>query len=279
MTELSREVLLPNCRIRSDNVGGSGTVIYSAPNKDGDYSTYVLTNNHVVANSIKIDKKFSPLLKRDIKDVVYSTVETHFFEYLYESRHIGTQSINSDIVTYDKDEDLALLKLRLQREVPAVAKMYPRGKERELKLARPIITIGAALGEPPIMTTGRLAQFAREIENKEYWIGTAPIIYGNSGGAVYLEDTCELIGVPARIAVAGGIFSPDAITHLGFMIPITRIYDFLENQLFRFIYDSNFTEEGEAKERERKRKEEERKMAAREDTGQEQEEQEEQDPN
>jgi hypothetical protein len=32
MSELSRDVLLANCRIRSGNVGGSGTVIYSMVN-------------------------------------------------------------------------------------------------------------------------------------------------------------------------------------------------------------------------------------------------------
>lgn len=271
MTELSREVLLANTRIRSGQVGGSGTVVYSKKGETG-YSTYILTNHHVVDNSIKTEKRWSPLLKREIKKDIFSTVETHFFKYQYQSRYVGATAIQTDIMTYDKDEDLALLKLRDEDAPPSVARLYPRGEESRLRLGMYVNVLGAALGEPPIYTDGRLAQFGREIENKEYWISTAPTIYGNSGGACYLEETGELIGVPARIAVAGGVFSSDAITHLGFIIPITRVYQFLDDQLFRFIYDSNYTEENELRERERRQKEEERKMAAKEDTGQEEEE-------
>jgi len=268
MGELAREILLPNTRIRSGNVGGSGTVIYSKEGERG-FSTYVLTNHHVVENNVRVQKKWSPLLKRDIKMDILGTVEVHFFKYQYQSRAIGNISIDADIMTYDKDEDLALVKLRDEDKAPAVATLFPKGNEADLRLGRDVVAIGAGLGEPPVITVGKLSQFAREIENKEYWLSTAPTIFGNSGGAVYLEDTGEFIGVPARIPVIMIGFGGDAITHLSFIIPITRVYSFLENQLFRFIYDSKYTEKGEEKLREKKRKEEERRMASREDTGQE----------
>ena len=265
MSEIAREVLLANCRIRSGNVGGSGTVIYSKGEEE--YSTYVLTNHHVVENNIKVEKKWSPLLKRDIKVDIMGTVEVHFFKYQYSSRAIGNISIDADIMTYDKDEDIALIKLRDTDKVPAVAKMYPRGEETKLRLGRDVIAIGAGLGEPPIMTKGILSQFAREIENREFWISTAPTIFGNSGGAVYLEDTAEFIGIPARLAVIMSFFGGDAITHLSYLIPITRVYKFFEDQLFRFIYDEEFTEDGESKLREKRRKEEQRMMMTEEDRG------------
>ena len=178
-------------------------------------------------------------------------------------------SIDADIATYDPEEDLALLKLRDEDEAPAVATMYPKGEEPKLRIGTPVIAIGAALGENPIMTTGRLSQFAKEIDNREYWLQTAPTIFGNSGGAVYLEETSEFIGVPARLAVAMLGYSKDAITHLSYIVPITRVYKFLDDQLFRFIYDSNFTEEGEAKTRQKRRREDELKIAAREEKGEE----------
>ena len=268
MGELSREILLANTRIRSGNVGGSGTVIFSKEGGKG-YSSYVLTNHHVVENNIEVKKKWSPLLKRDIKMDVLGTVQVHFFKFLY-GRSIGGTTIDADIMTYDKDEDLAILKLRDPDPAPSVAKLYPKGKEDDLPLGTDVVTIGAGLGEPPVFTKGYLSQFGREIENKEFWIVTAPSIFGNSGGACYKEETSELIGVPARLAVTMSFMGADAITHLGYIVPITRVYNFLTDQLFRFIYDSSFTEEGEEKEREKRRKEEERKMAAREDTGQEQ---------
>ena len=259
MNEIPKEILLANCRIRAQKAGGSGTVLYSSEGGHG-FSTYVLTNCHVVDGSITVKKEWSPLLKRDIKRDFFSTVEVHFFKYQYSSRAIGAISIDADIVTYDKNEDLALLKLRDEDKAPSVVKLFPMGKEGDLRLGREVYVIGAALGESPIITNGRLSQFGREIENREYWISTAPIIYGNSGGACYLEDTGELIGVPARVAIAGTVFSANVVTHLGFIVPITRIYKFLEEQLFRFIYDSNFTEKGEKEEREKRRKQEEMKL-------------------
>lgn len=264
---LTRETLSTCTRIRSGNVGGSGTVIYSEQNKEGTYSTYVLTNEHVVDNNIKTEKEWSTLLKRDVKKDILGIVEVHFFQYKWEQRSIGATAIEADIMTYDKREDLALLKLRSEPRVESVARLYPKGKEKELRLGMSTMAIGAALGEPPVLTVGRLSQFGREIDNREYWLQTAPTIYGNSGGSVFLEETEDFIGVPSRLAVTISGFGSDAITHLSYIVPITRIYGFLDDQLFRFIYDSKFTEEGESEERERRRKEEELKIAAKEIKG------------
>jgi len=191
---------------------------------------------------------------------------------MHNSRAVGVTAIDADIMAYDPDQDLALLKLRDTDAAPAVAKLYPKGEEPKLRLGMPVMAIGAGMGEPPVLTVGRLSQFAREIDNKEYWLSTAPTIFGNSGGALYLEDTEQLIGVPARIAVAMLGFSPDAITHLSFAIPITRIYEFLDDQMFRFIYDTNFTERGEKEAREAKRKDEELRIAYKDTKGGEEEE-------
>ena len=264
---IKRETLLACTRVRSDNIGGSGTVIYSAKNKDGKFSTYILTNQHVVANNIKHETKFSPLLQHDVKTDVRGTVEVHFFRYRWEQRAVGSTSVEADIMAYDPDEDLALLKLRSDDTVDSVAKLYPKGQESKLPIGIQTIAIGAGLGEPPVLTQGYLSQFGREIDNREYWLQTAPTIYGNSGGAVFLVDTQEFIGVPSRISVVLAGLGLDAITHLSFIVPITRVYKFLEDQMFRFIYDPKFTEEGEEKARDEKRKEEERKVAQKESKG------------
>jgi len=246
--------------------------LYSAPNKDGDYSTYILTNEHVVDNNIKIEKRWNSVLKRDVRKEVLGTIEAHFFNYRWEQRAVGASAVEGDIVAWDKDEDLALVKLRSDEPAKAFVKLYPRGDERKLGIGTPTMAIGAGLGEPPVLTVGRLSQFGREIENREYWLQTAPTIFGNSGGAVFLEDTEEFIGVPARIAVVMLGFSADAVTHLSYMIPITRVYNFLDDQMFRFIFDSNYTEAGEETAREEKRKEEERKLEVKTEVGTEDEE-------
>lgn len=251
-----QKIALPCVRIRAKAAGGSGTVIYSA-----DESTYVLTNHHVVEKSIKIEKKWSGLLKSDRKVDVFEVVEAHLFDYQWESRAIGGTTIQADIVAYDKEEDLALLKLRSSRPIEHVADLYPRGEEKNLRVGMKVIAVGAGMGEPPVQTEGLLSQFGREIDRREYWLNSAPTIFGNSGGALFLKESLQFIGVPSRISVAMLGFSLDPITHLSYSIPITRIYNFLENQRFRFIYDENFTEEGEEESRRELREDEERKMA------------------
>lgn len=261
--ERHQKIALPCVRIRAGKAGGSGTILYSQEGEDGSYSTYVLTNHHVVDGCISIEEKWSTLLKANRKMDVFQTVDVHLFEYRWSSRAIGGTSVQADIVAYDKEEDLALVKLRTGQPASAVAQLYPRHKESELRVGMAVLCVGAGMGEAPVQTGGFLSQFGREIDRREFWLSSAPGIYGNSGGALFLADGYEMIGVPARIAVAMSGFSSDAITHLMFAIPMTRIYDFLEAQRFRFIYSAEYTEAGEVEERERLREEQERKLAAR----------------
>lgn len=256
-----QSIMLPCVRIRAKSAGGSGTVIYSETNEDDQYSTYILTNHHVVDKSISVKKEWSTLLKRERKMDYFEPVDAHFFEYKWESRNVGGSTKKCEIMAYDPNEDLALLKLKDTRQAPAVANMFPRGEEKNLRAGMPVVAVGAGLGAPPVQTGGILSQFGIDIDRKEFWLQTSPTIYGNSGGALFLRDTYELIGVPARIAVMLSGFSADAITHLSFAIPITRIYNFLEEQRFRFIYNDEFTEEGELELREEMRERAEKELA------------------
>lgn len=250
-----RELLLPVVRIRAEKSTGSGTVVYSKGTLNGrGQSTYVLTNCHVVSGLIQLRDEWNSLLQRNVKKDTLAVADIDFFEYAWDSRAVGAMTIQSDIVAYDKNEDLALLHLRSPREVLAVAKLYPCNKELDLRASMPVYCVGAGMGESPVITTGMLSQFGIEINNREFWMATAPAIFGNSGGALFLGDVNQLLGVPALLAVS---FFGQTVTHLMYAIPITRIYEFLEAQRFRFIYDTSFTEEGEAKEREKLRKQDE----------------------
>ena len=181
--------------------------------------------------------------------------DVDFYEYKWQSRGVGATTIQSEIVAYDREVDLALLHLRSGRKMDAVAMLYPKGEESQLRVTMETYCVGAGLGHYPVITKGMLSQFGIDIDNREFWCTTSPGIYGNSGGALFLDgDDYKQIGVPARIAVSWGV----PITHLMYAIPITRIYDFLSVQHYRFIFDSQFTEDGESKERERIREADER---------------------
>ena len=62
-------------------------------------------------------------------------------------------------------------------------------------------------------------------------------IFGNSGGGVYLADNGYFIGVPSRISAIQIGFGVDIITWMGFFTAPQRVYEFLEEQDLRFIFD------------------------------------------
>ena len=263
------EMLYTTVRVVGEQGTGTGTIIYSGPvpnmEDDGNgirYETYILTNHHVVAANIKLEKKWSTLLKREVKMDILSecTVEQFLFEYgSWEAGHTGYKA---DIMAYDSDMDMALLRVKSSRKFDNVAKMFPRGEyKKRLRMFQPLYAIGCALGRPPVVTHGHLSGFNDVIENYPYWLSTAPTIFGNSGGAVFLSDTMEYVGIPSRIGVTITGFSVNAITHLSYFIPIVSIYTFLEEQIFNFIYDSKITSEECARQRKAKRERDEKMMA------------------
>ena len=72
MAKASKEIIqkheqmfYPTVRVRTKKAGGSGTVVYSKKNK-GEVYTYVITNHHVIKDSVHLEKKWDPVLKRKV---------------------------------------------------------------------------------------------------------------------------------------------------------------------------------------------------------------------
>ncbi len=255
------QMLYPTVRVRCLGVGGSGTVVYSGKNKKGEYETYVVTNHHVIESGIVVKKVWDSKLGKDIKKDIRSTATVEFFKYNNYSRCIGNFGVESDIVAYDSEQDMALLRLRdKENSAKHVAKIYPKNKIRNIHVFDRVYAVGAALGHAPLQTPGEITHMDDEIENYKYWMSNAQTIYGNSGGAIYrFGDNYEYIGIPSRISVSLSGFSATPITHMGFFIPIDRIYDFLQKNCYDFIYDSTRTIEQCEKTRKRE-KDRERKL-------------------
>lgn len=265
--KLHKEILWPTVRIRAKDAWGSGTIVYSETDATGKYHTYVLTCHHVVEGNIKVEKKWDSTVGMEVKKEIKSPVETELFYYeppkLSHAKGIAG-SYRANIVAYDSDQDVALLELDRVKKIEDafLCWLFPRGRiDDEIHVFDDVYACGAAMAHEPIATKGTITFMDEIIDNHEYWMSTAQIIFGNSGGAVFRfsdeRDRYEFIGMPARIVVRMSGFSTDAITHMGYFVPITRIYNVLEKNHYEFIWDASKTYEkcGE----ERKKAEEEAK--------------------
>ena len=229
--------------MRTEKAGGSGLIVYSKPSPidQNIFETYVVTCHHVVEDAIQFVSKWSSIAQRNVTVEDRQPVFVEIFKYEKLSRCVGSISLNADIVAWDKNLDIAVLKIRCEDEFKHVAKLYPKSKEDDIKLGRPLVTCGCSLGHEPIFTLGNIVAKHDIIENKEYWMSTANSIFGNSGGAVFLADTYEYIGITARITTLQLGFGIDVVTWMGFLVPIPSIYRFFDDNFLMFIYDLAFT--------------------------------------
>ena len=239
------QMFYPTVRVRAKNAGGSGTVVYSK--KHGkDVHTYVVTNHHVVSDCIKIVKKWHPVKKRKVDTEILDTVYVEYFRYNNYSHCIGSFAVEADIVAYSEVEggqDWCLLRVRdTENTCDYVANLFPLDDIDSVHIFDSVHAVGASLGHPPIASEGIITYMDDEIDHYKYWMSSAQTIYGNSGGACYRYSAArkqyDWIGVPSRISVQPSGFSSDAITHMGYFIPIDRIYALLEENNYQFIYDS-----------------------------------------
>ncbi len=256
--DLHKEVLYTQVRVRCDAVGGSGTVIYSE--KVGNFfDTYILTCHHVVEGAVKVETKWDSVLKKDRKVEISVPVIVEFFNWgsVPHGQSPLTSGAQASIVAYDQDDDVAILYLKLALR-PAVAKTLPRESIEKMLVGRQVYAVGCALLNDPILTSGLLTHMGSIIDSRDYWMSSAAIIFGNSGGAMFteLDGAFYFLGIPSRISVTYG---GQAITHLGYFSPISRIYKFMEMQIFDFLVPGSKRTPADC-EKERKDKRERAKM-------------------
>jgi S1-C subfamily serine protease len=255
MAKASKEIIqkheqmfYPTVRVRTKKAGGSGTVVYSETYNKEVY-TYVITNHHVISDSVHLEKKWDPVLKRKVDKEILDTVYVEFFRFNNYSHTVGSFAVEADIVAYsevDGGQDWALLRVRdKENEADYVANMFPLDDIENIHIFDQSYAVGASLGHPPVASEGMITYMDDEIEHFKYWMSSAPTIFGNSGGAVYRYSAnrkqYEYIGIPSRISIQPMGFSADAITHMGYFIPIDRVYKLLDDNNYQFIYDSSIS--------------------------------------
>jgi hypothetical protein len=168
--------LYASCRVRSKKALGSATIISSFDHGDG-FETYALTNHHVVEDCIKISKEYDPVVGREVPKEFKAQVEVDFPRFNGD-RVVGFSTVLADIVTYDKHQDIALLKFRDAAEYPH-ANIIPEDKIKEIRFLQNIVVIGNPMGEKLVGTDGRICGMDIEIDNYDYWLGSAMTYFGN----------------------------------------------------------------------------------------------------
>jgi len=245
--------IYPVVRVTTGSGGGSGTVVYSKEIAPGKFSTYILTNHHVIADAINISEEWDSALAKNIPVERRSVVYVEQFKYRDISIPVGTMRIEADIKIYNKQGDMALLRLRYDESVGTVAKIPKVGEENRYRVLDEAVAVGCSLSFPPLPTVGKISRMDFLVDSLPYHMSSAQIIYGNSGGAMFQSDG-TLIGIPSLVAVTGWMGSVP-IPHMGLFIPIDRVYKWLGDEHYGFVYDPVLTEKVSLELREKEIKE------------------------
>lgn len=245
---LHERTLYPTIRVRTEKVQGSGTIIYSKartePDDEGElgFSTYALTNHHVIADLIRVEKKYDYREGKEITRDYRDLAQVEVFAYKNRSTITGRTTTEAEIVAYREKRDIALLRFRDNRVFDFAANLLPFEDAKNVHIYDKLVLVGCGLGQPPFPTTGMLTGKDVMIDYNAYWQTSAPSIFGNSGGSVFIARSLQMIGIPSRISVRGGFLMSDTITHIGYFCPPTEIHRFLRDEGYHFLIDPTHTE-------------------------------------
>ncbi|MBI4575439.1 MAG: trypsin-like peptidase domain-containing protein [Planctomycetes bacterium] len=222
---LERALIRPSVQVTSGRDVGSGTIIYS---RDGH--TYILTAFHVVAGERETPSEAASLAGEDVGSggAPRCTVR------VYDGETLGGSSFEAEMVRGSRDLDVALLILDSDRDFPDVARLAPRDSGDGVGVFTRVYAVGCPLGYAPLPSMGEVSSKTKELRGRNYWMINAPTIFGNSGGGIFLAETRELIGVLSRVSAYNN-FINIAVPHMGILVPIEPICEWLDKEGFAFL--------------------------------------------
>ena len=236
------EMLYPSVLVDLGDGTGSGTIIFSDKRaheswKEEKTWTLVLTNFHVIEKAINIEEVFDPKSAKNIQKETRRPVHVRLWDYNDYSTAVGTTGRVARIVAWDKDRDLALLRLEdKERKISNVAILWPEDVGGPY-LFQTTWEIGSGMGNPPYPTQGLLSGISgKDLKGRALYLSSSPIIFGNSGGALWAyskkRDRYEMIGVPSMVGAYGW---GTVIPHIAWSRPISEIRSFLRENDFGFV--------------------------------------------
>lgn len=205
---LSNQLLAPAVQLSGPDNVGSGTLVCSRVDSlTGEALNYVLTAWHVV------------------RDIVNGDLDTDISVRLYQD--FGEpRDLTATLVARNVRIDAALLRISSDEIFPYVAAVLPPAAEHCVAVWSPVYCVGCPLGNDPIPSSGTISSLDNKIHGANYWMINAPAYYGNSGGAVFLADSRELIGVFSKVYTSSG----NVVSHMGLMTPISSIHEWLAGE-------------------------------------------------
>lgn len=217
-TDLWRTLVGPIAQLAGEESVGSGILVRGVVAEGSDEPCdYVLTAWHVV---------------RDIQGSLYNRdMPVPVQVYVEEGR---TQERTAELLEFDADVDIALLRLTGGELVRDTARLPAPERLHELAIFDRVCAVGCPLGNDPIPTLGEIAATHHEVDGETYLMINAPTYVGNSGGGIFDAETRELLGVFSKVYTHGSL-RPTIVTHMGLVTPLTIVYEWLEAVGYGFL--------------------------------------------
>lgn len=225
---LYEDVIHPSVQVSGRSGVGGGVIIHSRGASKEDSETYVVTAFHVIQ---KVVRKEDGLEVRDPMEVRF-----------YKRDGTYDHAMQGELVVYDEKQDLALVRVAGTGLLPNVAKLASRETIAAVRVFTPVYAVGCPLGHDPLPSAGEISTLHKEVNGARFWMMNAPTIFGNSGGGIFHRETRELLGVSAMICTYDNQGSTP-VPHLGIMVSLETVYDWLDQELYQFVYDARFTSE------------------------------------
>lgn len=226
------EMLAPTVQIKPIYGIGSGVIIYSAK-RDEEWHTYILTNYHVISASIPPKKEEGEEKEEEVEQK--QNINIRWIENINIPEENILHTNDADIVMYDENADLALLRLQNHDNGPQYI-VFLQSSDTTLSIFDNVWTIGAGVGFSPFPTMGIVSNLNVQMNLKRYIQASPQIIYGNSGGGLFYRSTkhnrYEVVAIFVMVPTTP---AEGAITHMGLFIPTEVVREFLKKQGFDFI--------------------------------------------
>ena len=206
-------IVAPTVQLAGTSTVGSGVLMESTPNEDGEgHQTLMLTSWHVVRDIRADSLDANPPIPVEI--------------------HMGDGEVRQETATlidFDVKLDAALLVLDCTEPVQHGARLASREYLEGRKVFHRIYAVGCPLGNDPIPTAGEIADLRHDIDGRDYWMISAPTYIGNSGGGIYDTGSRRLMGLFSKIYTHGNL-RPSVVTHMGLVTPLGPVYDWLDSR-------------------------------------------------